>query len=504
MRSSSSPPRNAGRSALPLLLVFGFVLLSAGFFVLFTLPKLQKGPGPQQPSATNPVNPSNNPPQNANPIAQGKPPESSSQPIPENTPPPFAPEKMVFARPEAVLENLSQSLAQGNYAQAMAGFDGTVSEPRKAALQSVFGQASARTSSSAPEKIGRLGDTERWRLPVSLPSAGQALESISDPTVSTPAENTAPAAVAPATPPATPAKPNASYLEADIRLSRQEGARVKNLRFSPDLLTNVNAALAAKSLPTLDSAALADVPDPLSISGEFLQDLLGRQFLAARGQTDDQKLTHEKLAGLCIVFEEGGYSLVPGHGLNVTSVSDSTAWTIVRVQGGQDKQVNEFGIEMAKDTSGTWKVNALNFDKMLQNYAQSTEAGKVYYTPVIKSPSGGESLVVYFEYDRAELTPRAMRQLEIVAGLLKSDEARKMKISGHTDALGTLDYNQQLSRRRAEVVTNTLKTLGVNAAQIVEVGMGENLPLDPNSRQDGSDNPEGRSRNRRTEIYLDF
>jgi outer membrane protein OmpA-like peptidoglycan-associated protein len=87
---------------------------------------------------------------------------------------------------------------------------------------------------------------------------------------------------------------------------------------------------------------------------------------------------------------------------------------------------------------------------------------------------------------------------------LKSDAARKLQISGHTDALGAEDYNKDLSRRRAEVVTSTLKSLGVNATQIVETGMGASLPLDPNRRQDGTDNPEGRSRNRRTEIYLDF
>jgi outer membrane protein OmpA-like peptidoglycan-associated protein len=94
--------------------------------------------------------------------------------------------------------------------------------------------------------------------------------------------------------------------------------------------------------------------------------------------------------------------------------------------------------------------------------------------------------------------------MEIVAGLLKSDSARKLQISGHTDSQGTADYNLTLSRQRAEIATSTLKQLGVNAAQIIETGLGSTLPLDPNRRQDGTDNPEGRSRNRRTEIYLDF
>jgi outer membrane protein OmpA-like peptidoglycan-associated protein len=303
--------------------------------------------------------------------------------------------------------------------------------------------------------------------------------------------------------PASPQIPPPSFVEFDTKITREEGAKIQTLRFSPGLAALAGPVLQAKG-GSADPSALQDPADPLGISFDFLQDLLSRQFQAARGTTDATKLTHEKLAGLCIVFEEGGYSLLPSQGLNVTSVNDQSAWTIVRVKGGPDQSTNEFGIEMARAADGNWKVNALNFDKMLQSYAQSTEAGKVYYSPVVASPGGGESLVVYFEYDKAELTPRASRQLEIVSGLLKTDAAKKLRISGHTDSTGTQDYNVLLSRKRAEIVKQTLQTLGVDRAQIIEQAVGEAMPLDPNERSDGSDNPEGRSRNRRTEIYLDF
>ena len=159
---------------------------------------------------------------------------------------------------------------------------------------------------------------------------------------------------------------------------------------------------------------------------------------------------------------------------------------------------------MAKNAQNEWKVDSLDFSKLLQNYVQATGAGNVYYTPIVKNPNGGESLVVYFEYDKSELTGRGLRQMEIVADLLKSDPARKMRLGGYTDSLGTDDYNAKLSKKRAEAVRNKLAELGVPAAQIVTHAYGAEAPLDPNKKDDGTDNPEGRSRNRRTEIYLDF
>ena len=128
----------------------------------------------------------------------------------------------------------------------------------------------------------------------------------------------------------------------------------------------------------------------------------------------------------------------------------------------------------------------------------------MFYTPVVKSPSGGESLVVYFEFGSAALHPRALQQLEIVAALLKSDPARRLRISGHADDVGGDDMNFRLSQERAANVRKRLAGLGVRAAQVETYGFGATAPLDPNRRDDGADNPAGRSRNRRTEIYLDF
>ena len=165
---------------------------------------------------------------------------------------------------------------------------------------------------------------------------------------------------------------------------------------------------------------------------------------------------------------------------------------------------NEMGLEMERTPSGEWRVRALNFSELLESFVKASGAGKAYYSPIVKSAKGGESIVLYFEFDHAELHPRALHQLDIIAGLLKTDAARKIKITGHSDAVGADDYNVRLSAARAKNVSERLLVLGVPATQIETKGFGSAAPLDADKRADGSDNPEGRSRNRRTEIYLDF
>ena len=59
-------------------------------------------------------------------------------------------------------------------------------------------------------------------------------------------------------------------------------------------------------------------------------------------------------------------------------------------------------------------------------------------------------------------------------------------------------------RGRLIVYRRKLIELGVNPSQIIMEAFGETMPLKPNFKSDGTDNPTGRAQNRRTEIYLDF
>jgi len=70
--------------------------------------------------------------------------------------------------------------------------------------------------------------------------------------------------------------------------------------------------------------------------------------------------------------------------------------------------------------------------------------------------------------------------------------------------VGGAGYNDGLSLRRADIVRDFLVASGVASDQIVTVAKGMSQPRRPNFTDAGTDNPEGRRANRRTEIYLDF
>ncbi len=108
-----------------------------------------------------------------------------------------------------------------------------------------------------------------------------------------------------------------------------------------------------------------------------------------------------------------------------------------------------------------------------------------------------------FEFDRAELTAAAEASLAALEPAIRENRARHVSVEGHTDAKGATDYNQALSERRAGTVRDWLVRRGAVPAGTPMVGYGESRPVAPNVKPDGSDDPEGRAKNRRVEVVLD-
>jgi integral membrane sensor domain MASE1 len=79
----------------------------------------------------------------------------------------------------------------------------------------------------------------------------------------------------------------------------------------------------------------------------------------------------------------------------------------------------------------------------------------------------------------------------------------RIEIDGHTDAIGSLSYNRQLSEARAKTVKDWLVTREYISASTPITGYGKIRPISPNTNPDGSDNPIGRQKNRRVEILID-
>jgi outer membrane protein OmpA-like peptidoglycan-associated protein len=106
-----------------------------------------------------------------------------------------------------------------------------------------------------------------------------------------------------------------------------------------------------------------------------------------------------------------------------------------------------------------------------------------------------------FDFDRAELRSEAEPALaELAQRVVQANKT--VMIEGHTDGKGTDTYNQGLSERRAAAVRIALAGRGLGYDKLNIRGFGKTHPVAPNQHPDGSDDPEGRQRNRRVEVVI--
>ena len=482
---------------MPVVIVLLALAASVAIFFMFTRPSMEQAKPEDKPVASSPSPTSVKAPA---PAKETAPPSAPVAPAPAAKP------IFGFARPLDLGKEMVRSLTAGDFMRAgelAAAGDPEQSKAATAVFERMLKGLGAKVGiEDQVELIGLVENKTRVAIPLTLPGTQEPVRLQLDlerddkmgwkiARLQLPKELSS--AVVAAAPPAT-----------------AMSAAASSAATSPSSPTTASAPLAKtapspKSAPKSPLFTVEETPDALTFGSDFVRALLKHDFVAARKFVDEKKVPAERLAGLCIVFEEGAYEFKPTKPLIITVANPEVSWVIAQVQSQKLQQSTEFGLEMQRaGVDQPWKVVGLNLSEILSSFASSAAKMGVPYTPIVSNPKGGESLALYFEYDQAELHPRALKQLEIVAGLLNSDPSKKLQIAGHTDAKGTDNYNLALSQARAESVKKQLAGLGVAAAQIVTTGLGKAQPLGPNQKADGTDDPEGRSKNRRAEIYLDF
>ncbi len=109
---------------------------------------------------------------------------------------------------------------------------------------------------------------------------------------------------------------------------------------------------------------------------------------------------------------------------------------------------------------------------------------------------------ILFDFDKSNLRPTAESTLAQVAKMIGSYPKAQVLIEGYTDSKGSDSYNTKLSDRRTVSVKNWFAQHGVTAGSVQTHGWGSAKPVAPNKHPDGSDDPEGRQKNRRVEITI--
>jgi len=146
----------------------------------------------------------------------------------------------------------------------------------------------------------------------------------------------------------------------------------------------------------------------------------------------------------------------------------------------------------ASDRAGNWGVTE----------AQKIELKVIPELKEVKVTEEERGLVVtltfkvLFDFDRFELKEIAHSSLDEVEELLKAYPQNKIKVEGHTDTVGSAEYNLRLSQLRAESVAKYLIQKGVPTSRIETTGYGETKPIDSNATI------QGRQQNRRVEIVI--
>lgn len=103
---------------------------------------------------------------------------------------------------------------------------------------------------------------------------------------------------------------------------------------------------------------------------------------------------------------------------------------------------------------------------------------------------------VFFDFDKSVLKPESFPELDRIVKVMNERTGLQIEISGHTDAIGTEEYNLGLSERRAKAVVKYITDKGVDKSRIKTLYLGETQPTDTNETK------EGRRKNRRVEFKI--
>jgi outer membrane protein OmpA-like peptidoglycan-associated protein len=147
-------------------------------------------------------------------------------------------------------------------------------------------------------------------------------------------------------------------------------------------------------------------------------------------------------------------------------------------------------------------------DESAQNRALMKEIKELDYQ--VREIDRGVEVIfpeaLLFSFDSDRLKPQAKAKMHKIADVLNDPkvESRPIAVEGHADIIGSHAYNLDLSKRRSESVGRALVFSGVRKDRLTTRGFGDTKPIAPNTKPDGSDNPKGRTLNRRVELIIEY
>jgi len=153
-----------------------------------------------------------------------------------------------------------------------------------------------------------------------------------------------------------------------------------------------------------------------------------------------------------------------------------------------------------------YEVSYKDFTKKIDYSKISVPEEKALYTLDFKITFEPSRTIVLqnveYDFNKATLRPGSYKTLNDLVEVMKMKDKMEIEIAGHTDNIGSAEHNLKLSQERANAVRNYLISKGIKPGRITAKGYGSTEPVALNTHPDGSDNPEGRQQNRRTEVRV--
>lgn len=109
---------------------------------------------------------------------------------------------------------------------------------------------------------------------------------------------------------------------------------------------------------------------------------------------------------------------------------------------------------------------------------------------------------IYFAYNMADINQESAKELDRLVQILEDNPDIEIEMGSHTDSVASNSYNLELSQRRAQATVDYLIRKGIDPKRLTAKGYGEEKPIARNTNPDGTDNPVGRQKNRRTEFRI--
>jgi outer membrane protein OmpA-like peptidoglycan-associated protein len=246
----------------------------------------------------------------------------------------------------------------------------------------------------------------------------------------------------------------------------------------PEGLKNITTPVATTKPPVDTTASIATTPDPVE-TPEPKKEIVPLKYVVSVVDATDRNPIEAKV--------------------RLSGARDNIVVGMTPSGSG----VYEFNInsQSAKDYKLSVEKEGYAFQNMtVRIEAASTDGKTVTRTVELRKLAVNVTGVlrnIYFDFDKATFKTESYGELNKLEAMLRQNNSITVEISGHTDAVGTRDYNMFLSRKRAEAVKDFLTKKGIDARRVKAVGYGKSKPLVSND-----DEEDGRELNRRVEFKV--